>query len=464
MTKKDVDRKVTKKKLELPKVDAIEPSAVIGKEIDRFVKHIDSLRVSFPATDGVMRLLRGKAQRDVQNFLTKHYPKEYAVGKPSFNLKREHVFRYRELHRRIESAQISLRIVPRSLLVALVSQFDTFLGGLLRVLFYLRPEHLNSSERSLTFSEIVDFGSVDAAREHIIEKEIESVLRKSHSDQFLWLEKKFSITLRKELPAWKDFIEITERRNLFVHANGIVSSQFLKVCREHEVAFETPPKVGEELNVTEEYFKAAYKTIYELGFKLGHVLWRKEHPDGLKSADSNLNDVTYGLLHEGKPHLAANLLDFATEVLKKHSDEEFRLMKVMNRAQAYKWIGNNEKCIHILNAEDWSATSNRFKLSEAVLRDNFSTATVIMEQIGSDGSIKKDEYREWPLFREFRKSNEFLKAFEEIFGEKFQMFVIEEEGITLRIAAEDPPSSSPSSSRMPPVRRAVKKRVIKSGH
>jgi hypothetical protein len=442
------------------------PSVAIAKEIDKFIEHVDSLRVSFPATDAILKILHDKARRDIHSFLVKHYKKEMDAGKPTFDLKAEHVFRYTQLNKRAESALISMRIVPRSLLVALVSQFDSFLGGLLRTLFYLRPELLSSSEKQITFAELVEFGSVENAREHIIEKEIETVLRKSHADQFTWLENKFGLPLRKDLPAWKDFIELTERRNLFVHANGIVSGQYLKVCREHDVALEPPPTVGEQLDVSEPYFVSAYKTIYELGFKLGQVLWRQQHPQDLKFSDSNLNQVTYGLLKEEKFALATNFLDFATEVLKKHFDEENRLIQVVNRAQAYKWTGQEEKTIKILDQEDWSATGIEFKLTEAVLRDDFSTASDLMKRIGTSGPVTKEEYGEWPIFREFRKSKEFLEAFEEIFKEKFEVFLVEEEGLTLTIAASDSAKEPPVKGKPTPKRSKTRTSVSKrkTGH
>jgi hypothetical protein len=42
-----------------------------------------------------------------------------------------------------------------------------------------------------------------------------------------------------------------------------------------------------------------------------------------------------------------------------------------------------------------------------------------MDRIGVSGEIDKHHYREWPLFREIRKSKEFAAKFEQIFGEPF---------------------------------------------
>jgi hypothetical protein len=56
-------------------------------------------------------------------------------------------------------------LVPRSFFVNLVSQYDAFLGSLIRALLLAKPEVLNASDRALTFSELLAFGSIDAARD-----------------------------------------------------------------------------------------------------------------------------------------------------------------------------------------------------------------------------------------------------------------------------------------------------------
>jgi hypothetical protein len=139
----------------------------------------------------------------------------------------------------------------------------------------------------------------------------------------------------------------------------------------------------------------------------------------------NLITVTYHLISEGRYQLARIFLDFGTEILKTHFTEDKRLRLVVNRAQTYKWVGEEEKCKKILDAEDWTATSLNFKLANAVLRDDFEEAYKIIKQIGkNDADIDKDAYREWPLFKELRKSPEFAALFEQVFGEELNKFIV----------------------------------------
>lgn len=284
-------------------------------------------------------------------------------------------------------------------------------------LFRLKPELLKSSDRELTFSQLSDFGSIEEAKEYLLEKEVETLLRKSHSEQFDWLENKFAIKLRVDLPTWPTFIEVTERRNLFVHSNGIVSRQYLKVCSEHGVPPDSEIKQGLKLEVPHTYFGLAYEALFEIGVKLGQVLWRKVKPADAGKADDNLSTFCYDLLKERKYRLAQKLLDFACTPAMKHGDEKRRLIFVVNRAQAYKWDGQTTKALEIVASQDWSAMAAGFRLAAAVLRDRYDEAISTMKEIGSDGDVHKVHYKTWPLFKEIRKTKEFREAFEEIFGE-----------------------------------------------
>jgi len=386
----------------------------IKRDIERFIHTIDGLAWTLSAA---MQALR-KSQESANDELTKRAAEFFGgPAKADFQGILHEIYQWRESLTLLKRLNAGQEVAPRSFLVALISQYDAYLGNLLKSLFSLRSELLESSERSLTFSELCKFQSVDNAREYILEKEIETLLRKSHAEQFSWLEKRFGINLRTDLPIWPTFIEITERRNLYVHTDAAVSTQYLEVCRENGVST-AHIKVGDQLEMTDEYFQVAHETIYEVGAKLGQVLWRKLIPDQVRVADEVLLTTTYFLLTEKRLSLANVLLTFADTTLgKKHADEHLRLMFLVNHALASYLAGNKSECLEILDTQDWSATSDLFKLAELVLREKFNDAANLMKKIGSTNRPLKFEYLNWPLFQEFRNSEQFASAFKELFGE-----------------------------------------------
>ena len=89
-----------------------------------------------------------------------------------------------------EKMDVANKLVMQSFIISLISQYDTFLGKLIRALFLIKPETLNVSERNISFSKLREFKTIDDAREYVMGKEIESILRGSHIEQFKWLENK----------------------------------------------------------------------------------------------------------------------------------------------------------------------------------------------------------------------------------------------------------------------------------
>jgi hypothetical protein len=337
----------------------------------------------------------------------------------SYQIKPEDLIPFKRYCKDFSSCALAMMNVPRMFLCSLVHHYDAYLGRLLRVAFQVKPELLNTSQRQLSFTELVSLSSVEAARNHIIEKELETVIRDSHAAQFEWMESRFGLPLRKDLPAWQRFIEITERRNLFVHCDGVVSSQYLSVCRKHEVALPQGLKIGDVTDVTEEYFSQAVECVLEIGVKLGHVLWRKLEPDKLEDADWALHRAAYDILAEERYGLAKTLLHFAVDTLKKHSSEEIHRMNVINLAIAHNFSGERRQALDILKGYDWSASEAKFKLAVAVLEHRHADAVRLMKGIGANGSVDRISYSSWVIFKEFRHRPEFLRAYRELFGEDF---------------------------------------------
>lgn len=384
----------------------------LGTIVRQFTAEIDGLAETLPLAMVSIENSWREAREDLMRFL-----KPYRSG-DTFRLPIEEYFKFEKVNKKLIRTSAAFAIVPRTFLVALVSQYDAFLGSLIRSLLLLRPEILNGSDRQLLFSDLVKFVTLDDARNHIIEKEVETVLRKSHTEQFDWMEKKFGLDLRKNLGSWHSFVEITERRNLCVHTGGKVSSQYLQVCKNHDVPGVEGVTVGQELRVPPQYYAKAYETIYEIGVKLCHVLWRKLKPDDRKAADENLNHLAYSLLAEERFTLAIRILDFAVETVKTHYSNDTRMRLVVNRIQAYKWAGDEATARRLLDNEDFSAANDSFNLAAAVLAGNDSKVFDLVRRIGRCGTPSIGDYRHWPLFRVLRSKEEFDDVIFEVFGER----------------------------------------------
>lgn len=392
------------------------PDSSIGEEIKSFATQIDSLRTALPMTMILLQRFAKDAADKLRQFEAESCKLEVEGTRRRVLVPIEHFSKWNRLKHRFDQAQIARRLVPRSLLVSVVSQYDAFLGRLLRSLFLLKPEMLNASKRTIEFADLAKFTSMDDARDFVIAKEVESVLRMSHVEQFKWRENRFALELTK-FQNWPKFVEITERRNLFVHADGNVSKQYLTECARSNAQVNAVE--GELLAVSKRYYDEACACILEVGVKLAHVLWRKIDPSQLEEADKRLNWLAYEFVDRQEHELAITLLRFAVFDLRKKSDESSSLTFLVNLAQAYRWHGQIDDCNRILDAEDWSAKGEEFRLAEAVLRQEWDRAAHLVKRIGKDGPVSEIDYRDWPLFREFRLTPEFQRAYELAFEKPF---------------------------------------------
>jgi len=408
-------------------------------EIITFISDITSLSETFKiAMNSILEKL-SETTRTLIEFNKSKIKPIIIDGKEFGNIDPDNVQEFTTLINKLKTYHKATKLIPRSFIVALISQYDAYLSKLLKIIYIKKPELLNESDKNITLKQLFEYNSIEEAKECILEREIESVMRDSHNEQFKWMERKFNIKLTKDLAVWPNFLELTERRNLYVHNDGVVSNQYLKVCRENKINL-SDINLGNELEVSLDYYEEAFNTVFEIGFKLGQVLWRKFASDEINDADENLITIGYNTLFEEKYSLTKMIFDFSLEILKKHGTEENKRMMIINQALAYKWTGNNEKARTIIKNEDWTATMLKFRLAETIILDDYEEAYKIMRVIGnSNEEVSITNYREWPLFKEIKREQNFLKLFEELFEEPYNKILPDDLALSEGINRDTPP-------------------------
>lgn len=378
-----------------------------------------TLSVIAPALTSVV--VNEKLFRAVQQFGTQHIPNDaltrtFAVPIDQFRHVRDHLDEFKQY------ADCE-KMIGRLVVLGIVSRFDGYLTNVLTILFKMHPGLLDSSERTLTYREILTLGGLKEAQETLIHREVESIMRQSHVDQFAYLERKFSVELRSGLCAWPQFVEICERRNLLTHANGRVNTQYRKMCLESGVTPDKVAQFGLLLDADAEYVRTANSIFYEVAVKLGIVLWRKLNPDQTKIADSLLSRICYRLIRQERYRLAQRLLQFAC-AMPRPASERLKRMFIINLSNATKLAGNIDEARSLLDKHDWSASGQDFQISAAAIRDDVKEVARLMKRIGvgPHPDLVQADYHEWPVFKVVRDSPEFRAAYKDVFGVEFDDF------------------------------------------
>ena len=288
------------------------------------------------------------------------------------------------------------------------------------MMYKTHPEKLKKSEKSLDYNTLISFETIEEAKMSLIEKEVDSVIRNDHLSQIKYFEKNLNITLQSDPEIIQKFVEITERRNLFVHCDGIVNKQYMTICCNSEE--EKQVEIGEKLKVSPEYFMHSVDTILEIGVKISHIIWNKLQPKETDTVQKSLNHVAYELIYTEKFELAIKILDFALTIFNNNLLDHNKLYYSVNKAQAYKWLGESDKMQKTISEVEWTTLSPLFQISYYVLTDDFENAANLMYVIHKSNELTKSDYQVWPLFKEFRKSDQFKKVYKELYGEESSSF------------------------------------------
>lgn len=308
------------------------------------------------------------------------------------------------------------RVMAFSLFLGLFASFEAYLGDLLTAIFYSRPELFNMIGKDVPFKEVVSAKSIADIKSRVLTDYVEKFRRDSYIDQFDNMEKLFSIRL-KNFSRWPDFVEVSQRRNVIAHCDGVVSQQYLENCRRAGCSIPVTVIPGSLLEISDEYLRASCRLVLEVGVKLGHTLWRKLLPEDLHRADSHLHNLIDYALYREEWSWAAVLSEFAIGQ-RNFSDELAERWAIVNYAIAIRYRDNADAAREIMARKDWSASAAELRLADAILRDDEPGAAKIMREIGRTGNfVGGGCYEVWPLFREFRTTKTFLDTYREIYGD-----------------------------------------------
>ena len=361
---------------------------------------------------------------------------EVEIYKLSFDHYRDYSIEQDE----ILSAVQGSRHIPEVMVIGLISSYDAFLSNILRTIFNAHEEIIFNSERMIAFNDISRFSSIQEAKNYIIDKEVETVIRKSHHEQFKWMEGAFKTPLRSNLDVWPKFIEICERRNLLTHTGGKISQQYIDNCKEHKCQIGNVG-VGEKLHVGSQYFSESVDAVSEIGIKLCYVMWRKFSKSEQDRADSRYNEVCFNLIENRSYGLAEELLKFGVITLSKGGSDRTRRMMIVNLANSVRLQGKKDEAIKIIDKEDWSATGTEFQVCSKAAKGDLDAVLALMKGIGpNDMSMDATTYRNWPVFRELRRDKRFSETFREVFGEdliKNTAVIIDEDNASEAVTPED---------------------------
>ena len=416
-------KKIPETKLAEPKIDKVEVTrkkpTSFETVLQEFITSMESFRKFIPMTFSMAPfMLQAVTGRRLTQFAHSKGRQRPDLSKHDVRVFELNVECFRELamiNDELEASIQGTKILPELGIVGLVSTYDAFLATLLKTALSRHEEIFFTSQKQILFSELVKFASIEEAKESLLEREIEGVIRSSHHEQFAWMERSLNLKLREGLTVWPEFVELCERRNLFTHTGGFVSKQYLSACVEHKIPC-SDIKIGEKLHIDPEYYRRAVAIIYEIGVKLCYVLWRKFEKSEADKADRLVSELCYNLIYSRTYNIAEVILRFAVDIKGKREESTLGMMTI-NLANAMRLQKRLPEAKKVLATKDWSGSSRALKLGVAAVSEDIMSVVQLMKEVGNKGDVKAEDYRTWPIFRGIRERAEFVQAFKSIFKE-----------------------------------------------
>ncbi len=335
----------------------------------------------------------------------------------------------------------ALKNLPNSIFLSIVSQYDYFYGNLLRIIYTLSPQRRNHIAKTISFTDLENYVTIEEARNSFIQKEIDKSLRDSHEKQLETLGKLLADKGKdhnfSSYKRWTEFLEIFERRNLMVHCGGKVNKTYLK---NHKSLF---PEITEDttLEISLDYLSKSSDIILDICIQLILLSWNViEDIDNQNVMPSVMVDLSYGLMIDKQYQLIIYILESYLQNKKFKIDETEKFILTINLAQAYKWNGQTEKMGCLLSKTNWDTKKLLLRFSVHVLRDEFKKAFDCLRKISKiDEDFKKNDLLEWPLFKDLRQESDFGAVFKECYNEDYidNKYILQKEDCELLSELDD---------------------------
>lgn len=293
-----------------------------------------------------------------------------------------------------KEAQRYESIFSRSIISDIIVTFESLLTKIFNMLVLSNPFPYLEGETIPLANYFLDetYKTITEKIEKVVEKKMFDSLQTF--DQILQTEK---IDIDKDVLA--HFKELYFRRNIIIHNDSAVNKQYLNSIHTN---FRKNIKIGETLVCDTVYIDKAFEIIQELFFFLFYGLFKNYTQDtkyiGIISnfAFKKLQEKEYGVAKIIYKKLSTN------------NEIEFidKMMYRINYLNAVKQLGEEELLEQELKGLDVSIATDDFKIAKLCLLDENKKIYELLNKTypTSFGAI---ELKEWPIFINFRESEEY---------------------------------------------------------
>ena len=292
-------------------------------------------------------------------------------------------------------------VLYKSSLVSLIIYFESLVSQLFKEDFERHPDKIGLNDKTVKFSQIDELKEIESVKDYLIENEIVNMMYKDIGKWFDYFRK--NIDLKPIDGKMDDLIEITKRRNLLVHNNGVVNTFYIDSIPDK---FKSNLKKGSVLVVDRQYIDNAIRIIEYVGIILTLSIWLNEERSNFDEMDLIESFIFDEYLIKENWEIAIVL--YKLLLTNKKLDDERKIIAKLNLWQCSKWLGKYKEIENAVKKEDYSAWAPKLKLGILALMEEVNK---FFELYDNQNEIDEAMLQRWPIFREIRETKEYKERF-----------------------------------------------------
>lgn len=293
----------------------------------------------------------------------------------------EKIFQVGEAHRAIGEKTI----------VNCLQIFEEYFSSILKILILKKPEAY-FYEKTIKYSSLIN-RDLDDVKNELINQEIVALMY-GVSETIEKINQVHKLRLEKYQDIWDAYIELDLRRNIIVHNEGKVNHQYLSSLPKRYPQMQE----GTLLTCDDIYVTKSIENLIKFAYLLYYLI--SEGEEELSFLDS----IAFEFLSSEKWDISLFAYDLLLAIPQLTKIEN--IMYQINKLNAKKHIEGLESTKTELEKFDVSGMENRFVIAKNLLLENHTEVNRLLK-IDYPKSFDFHMIQTWPIFIEYRKSDEY---------------------------------------------------------
>lgn len=289
------------------------------------------------------------------------------------------------------------RTIGEKTIVNSLQIFEEYFSNILKILISIKPEAY-FYDKTIKYSSLINKNIEDLTNE-LINQEVDKLMY-AVSETIEKANQTHKLKLEKHQDIWDNYIEIDLRRNIIVHNEGRVNQQYLVGLPEKY----NKPQEGTQLICDDIYVIKSIESLIKFAYLLYFLI--SDGEDELSFLDS----TAFDFLNSEKWDIALFSYDLLLAI-PTLSNEDKTIYQI-NRLIAKKHINGIGAVKKELEQLDVSGMENKYLIAKKLLLEEHQEVNNLL-RIDYPTSFDFEMIQTWPIFIEYRKSDEYRAFIDE---------------------------------------------------